>query len=169
MNKKIVLGIIIGIVLLIVCFFIKPNGGGSLLEDPAEIYENAQRESAAIKENEKKDLQEITVATYLEKYTQDQASIILVKRTGCPYCEVAEPILQKISKDYDLKIDSLNTNNFTEDEIADFLHSNEIFNEGFGTPFLMIVQNNSIVDFIDGVTDYEHYVDLFSKNLLIKK
>lgn len=168
-NKKVILGIVLGIVLLIVCFSINPNEKKSLLStDPTEIYANAERQSASIIAEQKKDLVEINVATYLEKLNQATVSPILISRTGCQYCEISAPILQKLAKDYNIDIYDLNTANFTEDEIGQFVNSASIFKEGFGTPFVMIVQNGEVTDYIDGVSDYEHYEDLLASVGLIK-
>jgi thiol-disulfide isomerase/thioredoxin len=171
MNKKvkIILGIVLGAALIGICFFISPDSKqSSLITDPTEIYENAKKQSSNITDAEKKDLIEINVTTYLEKLYQKSKSPILVSRTGCQYCDISVPILQKLAKDYNVDIYELNTANFQEDEISQFVNSASIFKEGFGTPFVMIVQNGEITDYIDGVSDYEHYEDLLSSVGLIK-
>ena len=166
MDKKWIIGIILGIVLLIVCCFISPKDK-TILVDPNAIYDNAQKESSSIKEDEKRDFVEITVNEYLEKYQANEKSVILLSRTGCPYCQIVEPILQKIAKEYDLELYDLNTSTFIGEDAENFVNSNEVFQGDFGTPYFMIVGDNQLVDSIDGLTDYEHYVDFLSSNGII--
>lgn len=137
-------------------------------ENPNVIYENAQKESAAIKSQEKKDFAEISVSDYLEKYKESKYSVILISREGCSYCQIVIPILQKISKEYNIEMYDLSTTTFTEEDKENFLSSDERFQSSFGTPFLMIVGNNQIKDTEEGVTDYNHYVKFLSENKIIE-
>ena len=101
-------------------------------------------------------------------YKQENNNVIIITRTGCKYCEIAKPLLQKIAKEYDLNIYDLNTANFTEEDKDNFLASNEVFQESFGTPYLMIVNNESMIANQQGVTDYEHYVIFLKENQIIQ-
>ena len=173
MDKKkigIITGIVICVVVIALSFFVKPKTSNSenLATDMNVILANAEKESANVKDEEKKDFITINVDQYLEYLDAPEKRIILVARPTCHYCQIAEPIIQKAAKDYNMDIYYLNTDEFTEDDQQAFVNSNEKFNSGFGTPFLMVVKDGGIIDSIDGLTDYAHYVHLFKKNNLIK-
>jgi len=171
MDKKKVLtivGIIIIVIIIVLSFIVGPNnkndGISDLSNDPQVIITNAQQESAAVKEEEKKEFAQIDVATYLDYYRGSELKIILLARPTCQYCQIAEPILQKIAKEYNLDIHYLNTDNFTDDSQADFVQSNEVFADGYGTPYLFLVKDGTIVDSVDGLTDRAHYISFFTVN-----
>ena len=174
MNKKtigIIVGIVLGIGLIVLSATIKPKTTRNLevlSNDMNVIIANAEKESANVKDEEKKDFININVNQYLEYYQGSEKRIILLARPTCHYCQIAEPIIQKVAKDYNLDINYLNTDEFTEEDQQAFVNSDERFSSGFGTPFMMIVQNGGIIDSVDGLTDYAHYVYLFRKNSIIK-
>ena len=175
-NKKIL--IIIGICLLggLLClsFFVGNDTNQpaveTLSEDPNEIIKNAQTQSANIKDSEKKDYKEIKMSDYLEYYAGSESKIILIGYPTCPFCQIAEPILKNLAYEYDLEINYLNTDNFTDEDEATLLQSDEYFreNEGFGTPLILIVKDNKILNKIDGLTDRGHYKKLFEEEGFIK-
>ncbi len=179
MNKSKKIFITIGICLLVITllslsFFIdsdnKESADGQLSEDPNTIINNAQKQSANVKENEKKEFTEIKMNNYLEYYSGSEAKIVLIGYPACSYCQIAEPILQNIAYEYNLEINYLNTDNFTEEDKKALSESNEFFskNEGFGTPLVLIVKDKEIVNKVDGLTDYEHYKKFFKSEGLIK-
>ena len=170
-NKNIILYVVIGIVavgLLIATMFIEEKEVESVYsDDPNVIIANAERESANITDNEMKALINISIEEYLTLYAGSENSIVFVARPTCPYCEITEPIIRKISKDYNIKINYLNTDEFSEDDRASFVRHNEMFAEGYGTPMILIVSNNQIVTYFEGLTDTAHFVEFFKANNLI--
>ena len=161
-------GITLAVVLLIVSFNIQEeNPGEDLSQYSAEVQEiirNAMSESEAVKEDEKGEFTNINVDEYLELYGAEYNSLVLLGRPTCSFCQIAEPIIRKIVKIYSLDIKYLNTDEFTAEGQAKFVQSNEIFNEGFGTPLLLLVGNNEIVDIVDGLVDNAHYMQFLQDN-----
>ena len=174
MEKKktgIIVGVILVVCLIIASFSIKPKTSSNLenlSDDMNVIIANAEKESAAVKDEEKKEFISINVDQYLEYYNGSEKKLVLLARPTCHYCQIAEPIIQKVSKEYNIDIYYLNTDDFSEDDQQVFVNSDERFSSGFGTPFLMILKDGGIVDSVDGLTDYAHYVYLLRKNNLIK-
>lgn len=174
MDKK-KLGIILVVVLVIVLIIAASIGGsGSKSEgsstgkdsgsyDAEQIVENAQKESDAVKDSEKKELTNINVDTYLEYFNGEEKKVILLARPTCGYCEIAMPIIQKVAKDYDLEINYLNSDEFEGEDEAKFVASSEEFKE-YGTPTLFIVSNGEVVSMVEGLTDYAHYEQFFKDN-----
>ena len=170
-NQNIILYIIIGILavgLLIATMFIGEKEVESIYsDDPNVIIENAERESASITDDEMKAFINISMDEYLTLYAGSENSIVFVARPTCPYCEITEPIIRKIAKDYNIKINYLNTDEFSEDDRANFVRHNEMFSEGYGTPMILVVSNNKIVTYFEGLTDTAHFIEFFKANNII--
>ena len=173
-STKIILSIIGIVLLVVICTLVKPNDGennttSNGTEDSADLLARAQQQSAAVKDEEKKDFVSVNVSEYLEKYRDSDPHIVLIARTSCGYCQIAEPILHKIAKDYDLEIFHLNTDDITsDDDLGEFVNSNEYFSSGFGTPLLLITKNSTLEDYLEGLADYEGYVDFLKDNHFIE-
>lgn len=166
MNKKnylVIGGICLLVILLVICFGLgeKDSSSKELSDDATVIMENAQKESASVAENEKKEFEQINVSRYLELYSANENTLVLLARPTCHYCQIAEPIIQNIAYKNNIDIKYLNTDNFEGDDIVNLRDSNEMFKEGFGTPLLLIVGNNEIKDKVDGLTDKAHYEEFF--------
>ncbi len=176
MNKKkifTIVGVVLFVAILICSMFVKTDGttfgkDKPLAQDASQVLENAQTESSKVEESEKGEFHQINIDTYLTYLNGEEAKLILIARPTCHYCQIAEPIIQKIIHDYNVEINYLNTDNFQGDDQANFINSNEAFKEGFGTPMLLLVQNNKIVDSIDGLTDTAHYLEFMKKYKFVK-
>lgn len=171
MNKKtyIIIGIVLLFVLIILSAVVtKKEETTELSNDPDVIYENAQKESAAVKDNEKKEFTQINLDTYFEMYKNEANDIVLIARPTCGYCQIAEPIIQNVAYEYSLKINYLNTDNFENTEEQTLQNSDEHFSSGLGTPTLVIVGGGKIIDAVDGLVDKAHYIDFFKRNGFIK-
>ncbi len=166
-NKKIFLGIGIGLLvvgLLVATMFIGGEETSKVPEgqiDPNQIIANAERESKAITESQMVKLEEINIETYLNYYNGPATLIVFVGRPTCPYCEITQPIIRKIAKDYNLVIKYLNTDNLSDDDKAKFVQHNEMFSEGYGTPLILIIGNGEIKTSFEGLTDTEHFLQFF--------
>jgi len=169
-KKSVIILLITIVVLLLISLFVgnKDSKSNELSNDATVILNNAQTESSNVKDSEKKEFQEITVADYLNYYEGEEKTLILLARPTCHYCQIAEPILHKIAYDYDLDIKYLNTDEFSEEDSINLVQSNDYFNNGYGTPVLLLVSNGEIIDMVDGLTDTAHYVKFFKDNKFIK-
>lgn len=163
-----VLGSVILVILLGISFFIQTGTNNSkneekLSEDPNVIINNAQKESASASEGKQKEFTSIDMDTYFEYYSGNEAKIILIGYPSCQFCQIADPILHKLAYDFDLEINYLNTDDFTTEDDQRLAESNEFFSEGFGTPLLLIVKDNKIINKVDGLTDTGHYKRFFTE------
>lgn len=174
-NNKIliILGIVLALILIIICSIVGTDSNNTktdkATEDGQTIVTNAQKESEAVKDDEKKEFTQINVDKYLEYYAGEENKIVLVARPTCHYCQIAEPILQNISFKYNIEINYLNTDEFSDDDQTKFINSDDTFKDGFGTPFLLIVSNDKIVSSVNGLTDEAHYISFFKTNGFINE
>lgn len=168
MNKKTL--VIIGVVALLILLIIACSLDIDKTEyssDPEVIIENATNESENINDNEKKDFIEINIDEYLNIYNEENKKIILVGRPTCHYCQIAEPILQNISYNYNIDIYYLNVDNFEEEDASRFVETDKEFSNGFGTPMLLVVGNGSVNDMLDSLADTNHYIEFLKENKFI--
>lgn len=61
---------------------------------------------------------ELTYDQYKEKISNNESFIVLLYQTGCSHCESFEPKVNKIIKEYNLEIYSLNLADLSEKEYA---------------------------------------------------
>lgn len=161
-NIKIILGILCIIILFIICFNLTPN------EKEEDVMTRIENQSEKITEEEQKELTQIDISTYLEKYKDSTAHAVFIGRDTCSYCQSEKPILQKVAKDYDLEIFYVNTDTVLTEEERDLLiNSNEYFNS-FQVPLLVVVKDEKLQGILDDLADYEQYVEFFKKNEIIK-
>ncbi len=116
----------------------------------------------------------ISVNQYLNLLKDNKLSIIYLGSNNCPHSKRATTILAAIVNEYDINVNFLNSDNFTQTDKVKFNGSVKEFNEGkWGTPTVMIVKNNKIVEMADGIGSddvkaKERYVNLFKKYEIIK-
>ena len=165
-NIWVVVGITLPVLLLLLIAFGVGNKGSSdeLDAGAQQIVDKATKESLQVKEDEKKSFTNISIDEYLDYYNGSDPTIVLLARPTCHYCEIAEPILQKIAYQNDLDIKYLNTDDFDDEAQTKFVQSNDRYKEGYGTPNLLIVANSSIIDIVDGLTDTDEYLGFFRDN-----
>ena len=174
-EKKISIITIIAIIILISLLVIASLVGNKSDKDDTTanrtietVIATAQEESKEVKEQEKKKFTYINVDEYLNILTKQDNQFVLVARPTCQYCKIAEPIIQNIMYEYNIDLYYLNTDDFEEEDQNKFVGSNELFANGFGTPMLLCIKNNQIVDVIDGLMDRYGYIEFFKAYGLIK-
>ncbi len=126
-------------------------------------------EGENIPESEQKDLNEIDIDEYLKLKKGSSKSIIFIARPGCSWCQLYTPIMKNVVYLYDIKVNHLNTDELTDDGVSKLINSDDYFSDGYGTPLTLIVQNNKIVDMIEGYTTKENTIQFFKDNGIIKE
>ena len=119
---------------------------------------------------------DITIDEYLELMQGEDKKIIYIARPTCSYCSLETPLLKQIASQYDLDVYYLDTTNFFDSSINDYtedgyklINSHEVYNEGFGTPNTIIVQNGDIVDGVYQYVEASELKDLFERNGLLNE
>lgn len=144
------------------------NGGSTTTTSSTN---NSSNDSSDISEDEQGDLNEIDIDEYLDLLKGDEASIIYVARPTCHYCQQMEPIVKNIVYEYGIEVNYLNTDELDDEGQADFIKSNDYFDEkgGYGTPMLIVVKDDEFVDVLEGLTDKDTAVNFFKDNGLIEE
>ena len=107
---------------------------------------------------------ELTYKKYSEKLENNESFAMLIWRTGCTHCEEFEPKLNKVIKDYDLEIYSINTENLNESEYA------KLENKTFvtGTPTLVIFEKGKYKTKLIGDKEENEVIDFLRQNKYIR-
>ena len=180
--EKIKSGVIVALVLIIVfgaSYFTSElqacdnNGSSSTVTDENDSSNNdsssGSNTSSDIPESEQADLNEIDIDEYLDLKSDSDASIIYIARPTCYYCQQEEPIVKNIVYEYGVTVNYLNTDELDSDGLADLVQSDDYFSEGFGTPILMVVQDDEIVEVLEGLQERDTIVNFFTEHGFINE
>ena len=142
------------------------NGGSTTTTSSTN---NSSNDSSDISEDEQGDLNEIDIDEYLDLKEGDEASIIYIARPTCHYCQEMEPIVKNIVYEYGVTFNYLNTDELDDEGQAEFIKSDDYFSEGYGTPLLLVVKDDEIVDIQEGLNNKDTTVNFFKDNGLIEE
>ena len=147
------------------------NGGSSTTTSSTNNSSNDSSDSSStsdIPEDEQGELTSIDIDDYLDLKEGSDASIIYIARPTCHYCQEMEPIVRNIVYEYGVEINYLNTDELDDDGQAKLIESDDYFSEGYGTPLLLVVQNDEIVDIQEGLSTKDTTVNFFRDNGFIE-
>lgn len=133
-----------------------------------KLIDDSSKQADEIDSKHMRDFKIIDVDKYLELYNSDKVSVVVIGRTGCEYCSIAEPILKNISYEYEVDFYYLAVDTFSGDDGTKFLESDEYFKEkgGVSTPTVLILKKG-IVDMNVGLDDTDGYENFFKNNNII--
>lgn len=145
------------------------NNGSATSSDTDSGTTDDTSSSSDIPEDEQGDLNEIDIDEYLDLKEGDEASIIYIARPTCHYCQEMEPIVKNIVYEYGVEVNYLNTDELDDDGQAKLVKSDDYFSEGYGTPLLLVVKDDEIVDIQEGLTDKDATVNFLKDNGFIEE
>lgn len=121
-----------------------------------------------ISEDKQAELNSIDIEKYLSLKKGSDKSIIYISRPTCHYCQQEDPIIKNIVYETNITVNYLNTDELDDEGNSKLIKSDDYFSEGYGTPLILVVQKNKIVDKIEGLTSKEDIVSFFKKYDFIK-
>ena len=148
------------------------NGGSSTTTSSTNNSYNDSSDSSStsdIPEDEQGELNDIDIDEYLDLKEGSDASIIYIARPTCHYCQEEEPIVKNIVHDYNVTVNYLNTDELDDEGQAKLIKSDDYFSEGYGTPLLLVVKDNKIVDILEGLSTKETIIDFFKEHGFINE
>lgn len=161
---------ILVVAIIISCIVTSSKGGYTTLGNTGtNAGSSVEEESNNIKDSEKADLTSIGIDEYLSLLDGSDAAVIYIGRPTCSHCQVQKPIMEHLVYKYGVKINYLDTDELDDDGISKLQSSDDYFNEGWGTPLTIIVQNGEIKDKASGETSIEDLVSMFKQYNLIKE
>lgn len=115
---------------------------------------------------------------YKELINKKEKTVITIGQTGCSHCIATKPVLNRIAKKYDIKINYLNLTYLSEEDNSelisglkdlDYTDSDYIESGSIGTPLTLVIENNKVLDYINGETTNSKFVRLFEKTGVISE
>ncbi|MDD2435437.1 MAG: thioredoxin family protein [Bacilli bacterium] len=92
--------------------------------------------------NNQKSLEQVLQQTF----SGNESKLLYLSRVDCPWCQKQKPLLSKVGKEYGFKYDEIKVDGFTKEELNSLLQKLEIDEKEFGTPTLVVIQNQKVVD-----------------------
>lgn len=107
---------------------------------------------------------------------RDVDMMLVIGRTGCPYCEQYEPVLEKVSKENNVEIIYLNVAKVEMEDYMSIFESDitipgkcvkegvdKKFNEGFGTPLSLFLNKYQVYECIRGYKNESDLLKIMKK------
>ena len=101
-----------------------------------------------------------TMSKFDEYFNNSDKKIIYYARTGCGYCQLQTPILERLAEEYDLDYLALDSSKLSRSDKKKVLEKLEIED---ATPVTVIVENGKVVSKASGYTSSTEYVEFFKE------
>lgn len=120
----------------------------------------------------------INYSQYEDIISKEGKYVVTIGQTGCSHCVATKPVINTIAKDYNITINYLNLTEMTETEQTNFFDSlttigydeEEFLESGsFGTPLTLIIENGTVISYINGENPTSYYIRILKKNGLISE
>lgn len=106
---------------------------------------------------------------YKKIIDSDKPQLLVLVQTGCGACISAKPVLEEISEENNITINALNITNLSDEDREEFSSSLDYLSKNeWGTPLLLIVKNNQVIDASSGYLDKDTYEIFLEKYDFIK-
>ena len=165
MNKKTKTFLIAAAVIVVIVALFLPNN------NIKPGYKVEQLTCSEVSENQENDtkLNKISCNDYNQKIQEKTHNLILIARPSCGVCVQYVPILEKIVEEYDITINYFDTDTLNKTEYGEFYNSSDLYkSSAFGTPTLIITNNNEIVKYHIGYMGKKETIKWFKKVGVIK-
>lgn len=103
---------------------------------------------------------------FYKYYNSKKVKVIYYASSTCGYCKLETPIMEQISKDYDVDYLYIDSNNLSASDRNKILKE---LNIEHATPTTVIVKNGEVLDTQIGYADGSAMVDFFIKNKVLEK
>lgn len=116
-----------------------------------------------------KNIKYIDYGQFNELLNFSEKSIIVFGKENCKYCEQVILILDSININYEILINYMDIDTL-DSEILEKLKNKliELGIDGFEVPLTILVESNKLLDYIVGCSDEKYFVEIFTKNGIIK-
>lgn len=112
---------------------------------------------------------EITYSEYEEKLNTEAPFVVIIVRDGCGYCEMYEPIVEKVANEYNLPINYINLTHLTTEERNALSTSNSYLKKTqWGTPTTLFMYGKTVVDSIGQYVDEDTFTEFVKKNFVVE-
>lgn len=138
--------------------------------ETADLFKFFQNNGVIDKKAEYKEiLNYVDYNGYKKVISSSKPQLLAIVQTGCGACISAKPVLEEISTENNITINALNLTNLSDEDrqtlgsTLDYLNEND-----WGTPLLLVVKDNKVIDASNGFLDKSTYQAFLKKNNFIK-
>lgn len=103
---------------------------------------------------------------FYEQFDSEKLNVIYFASSTCGYCNLEKPIIEQISKDYDMDYYAIDASSLSDTEISEIISALGISG---ATPTTVIVKEGEVVAKNEGYLDGKPYVEFFAKNGILDK
>lgn len=180
-NAKTGVIIVFGIIIVIGLIFIVSNNTGnnayvgnngnssSSSQNESMISDNPLLEDGEeINEEDMGDLNAISFSDLESMIKKNSKEIVMLGTEHCTWCIYQKPILRKIVKDYNIRINYLNLENLTDEENAKLSKLHESL-ESYGTPTFIVLVDGKVTVVDSGARGTNAMVEFLKTNNLISE
>jgi thiol-disulfide isomerase/thioredoxin len=97
----------------------------------------------------------INMREYKELYKNEELQYIYITKNNCTYCELINPYVFDLEKDYDIEFKTLNISGLNANEISDLKKSNTAFEDDWEAPILITIKNGKEISSVKGYKEYQ--------------
>ena len=109
------------------------------------------------------------VKSFIEVFNSSSKRLVYIGRPTCTFCQKLSPILEEVTKEYNIDYYYINTDEIQSNELAAILLKLGRKTSTFGTPYLAIVQNGEKIGEQPGYVEKEGLIEFFEKNGLVEE
>ncbi len=168
-NIKTIIIVVLALVIVIGGSFVASVLGVNSVNDYSnQAYsDTSEIEEEVIPEAEQSELTMIDIDQYLALKKGSEVSIIYVARPTCGFCQKEEPIVKNLTYLYQLQFNYLNTDALDEEGFEKLENSDDVFSSRWGTPMILLVQNDQVIDSARGYHTKSELIEFFTTHGLI--
>lgn len=109
------------------------------------------------------------VKSFIDVLNSSSKKLVYIGRPTCTYCQKLSPILESVTKEYNIDYYYINTDEIESNELSAILYKLGKKSSSFGTPYLAIVQNGEKISENNGYIEQSDLIEFFKKNSLVEE
>lgn len=127
---------------------------------------NDSKSSSSNSNVEERNTSTDTLKEFYKEFDSEDLNVIFFASATCGYCTLEKPIIENISKDYDMDYYAIDASTLSQDELNEIIKALGIRG---ATPTTVIVKKGEVVATNEGYLDGKPYVDFFVENGILKE
>ncbi len=166
-SGKFTILILAAIIVFLIALFL-PGNKGDVPENMELKPLTCDNDTDNIETSDDTTLNKVSCNGYQSLVEEQKDNLILIARPTCSYCTRYIPILEEIVDEYGITINYFDTDTLSSDENTQFYKSSSLYSsDDFGTPTLIITNNNKIKKYSIGYMEKDATVDWLKENGII--
>ena len=154
-QKDIVLILLVVVLLIVACIVTTTKKENINIELPAVVEGTPGTKT-------------ITYTEYEELMNQEKPFLVIIINDGCGYCEMYEPIVEEVAKEYNVPVNYLNLANLSSEEQTKLNKSNSYLRtKQWGTPTTLFMYKDKVIDSIGQYVDKDELVSFIKENIKV--